>query len=180
MVAKKVVFSDTAPKLRRTRGTSVPTMEGAIARLAEAGKPRKSKTEEFPVETVKVNSSVWTTALKLAQGNPRRIEILAHNKVAVVTTHTAPRRVFDLAKEIEEIEVVEEAPAKKNGPLGKWHTPEGEAMIRDAVAGAQTLQGVLRNLGLVCAGGSTKNIRRHIDRLELDVSHFTSRLKPLS
>lgn len=49
----------------------------------KAKRVRKPKVEVFPVETVKVNDSVWNTALALAGNDKSKIKILAHNKVLV-------------------------------------------------------------------------------------------------
>lgn len=99
MVARKVEFSeglaesivDEAVKPKRTRAprkAAAPAKETApVAEVVEPKPKRRTristKNPEFPVETIKVNSSVWAAALKIADGNPRRIEIISHNKVKV-------------------------------------------------------------------------------------------------
>lgn len=51
----------------------------------------------------------------------------------------------------------------------KWSDTE----LVEAVKNSQSIAGVLRTLGLAYAGGSYTNIKNHIERLNLDTSHFT-------
>ena len=53
-----------------------------------------------------------------------------------------------------------------------WTNPDNEALLRKAVKQARSFREVLRILGLVQAGGNYHNIRHHISRLDLDISHF--------
>jgi hypothetical protein len=55
------------------------------AKSKRTRKPRQKASEAAPapVEVVKVNPGVWTKALEIANGDARRIEVLAHNKVMV-------------------------------------------------------------------------------------------------
>lgn len=46
--------------------------------------------------------------------------------------------------------------------------------LKDAVARSTSLSDVLRCLGLRTAGGNYNTIRRHIKRLNIDISHFDS------
>ena len=47
--------------------------------------------------------------------------------------------------------------------------------IREAVARSTSVAGVLKRLNLKPAGGNYANMKRNLDRLEVDTSHFTGK-----
>lgn len=53
------------------------------SRRARKPAQKASAAAPAPVETVTVNAALWATALEIADGNTKRIKILAHNKVLV-------------------------------------------------------------------------------------------------
>lgn len=58
--------------------------------------------------------------------------------------------------------------------MGKSPTWNQESLMA-AVASSSSMAGVCRFLGLVYAGGTYSNLKRNIERLSLDTSHWTGR-----
>jgi hypothetical protein len=52
-----------------------------------------------------------------------------------------------------------------------WQSPENEERLRQAAKNNISIAGMCRELGLVDHGGNITTIRRHIVRLDIDVSH---------
>jgi len=50
-----------------------------------------------------------------------------------------------------------------------------EQELRDAVMKSHNVTGVLRNLSMTLAGGNHKTVKNHIEKLQIDISHFTGR-----
>lgn len=68
---------------------SVTNAEGLAETATKARRVRKPKAPPpEPVKVTEVNRGLWATAKELSEGDPRRIEILAHNRVCV---HGTPR-----------------------------------------------------------------------------------------
>jgi hypothetical protein len=65
-------------------------------------------------------------------------------------------------------------PARNGASPRRW----ADAELELAVASATSLAGVFRELGLQVGGGAWQRMREHIERLELDTSHFTRGLRP--
>lgn len=54
-----------------------------------------------------------------------------------------------------------------------WTNPEKEALLTEAVKNSNSLAQVLKALGLKTVGGNYANLKHHISRLDLDISHFS-------
>ena len=57
----------------------------------------------------------------------------------------------------------------------RWSDPEREEQLIKAVEESKSLAGVCKLLGIAPKGGNINTIRRHIVRLDLDVSHHTGK-----
>lgn len=60
-----------------------------------------------------------------------------------------------------------------------WHKKENIELLKTKVAQSTSIPDVLLHLGLRKAGGNYKNIKYHIDKNNIDISHFNSKLNSL-